>query len=69
MITYKTTEHDVEEELFPFGTLKNQRGEVIPHKQLDGKSVALLFCDGSSPKCLAILPLLIQVSLNSNVNQ
>ncbi|ORM39634.1 Nucleoredoxin [Babesia sp. Xinjiang] len=46
--------------LFEEGTLKNQRGEIVPVAQLMGKSVGLLFCDGSSPLCLSTVPFLIQ---------
>ncbi|GBE60045.1 PDI family protein, putative [Babesia ovata] len=42
------------------GNLKNQRGDTVSAQELYGKSVGLLFCDGSSPRCCSIIPFLIQ---------
>ncbi|KAK1936064.1 hypothetical protein X943_001238 [Babesia divergens] len=49
-----------EDTLFSGITLLDQRGETVSSAELRGKSVGLLFCDGSSPVCLSILPFLIQ---------
>ncbi|KAK2197636.1 bifunctional Thioredoxin-like superfamily/Thioredoxin-like fold [Babesia duncani] len=49
----------IEDEIFPSGTLRNQQDEVVSSANLNGKSVAILFCDGSSPRCLTVVPLLI----------
>lgn len=55
-----------EDTLFSGITLLNQRGETVNSAELRGKSVGLLFCDGSSPVCLSILPFLIQVNIRYN---
>ncbi|KAK1443240.1 hypothetical protein BgAZ_201160 [Babesia gibsoni] len=41
-------------------SLYNQRGEAVPTEELKGMSVGLLFCNGTNPSCLSILPFLIQ---------
>ncbi|GFE55619.1 SNARE associated Golgi protein [Babesia ovis] len=68
MDTDSASERVTPPSLFAEDSLKNQRGESVPLSDLAGKSVGLLFCDGSSPICLSTMPFLIQFynSVNGN---